>query len=187
MFDWLFLLCVLRSSTSAFENCKPVSISFNLVSAESALTRLPGWIPSNAFLLVCDWTKSVDQSRSMKEWLQRSFRLLCPRVFSPASAILKNEMTLGTRLSRPLIFGFWRNEHDQYKNPLASPMIIALQENIVRISFKRNAWEVASTSPSFKVFMASYLELLGADPELMYVVIFCRCRNIQKHRTISIF
>ena len=66
-------------------------------------------------------------------------------------------------------------------------MIIALQENIVRISFKRNAWEVASTSPSFKVFMASYLELLGADPELMYVVIFCRCRNIQKHRTISIF
>ena len=66
-------------------------------------------------------------------------------------------------------------------------MIIALQEKIVQISFKRNVWEVASTSPSFKVIMASYLELLGEDPELMYVIIFCRCQNKQKHRTISIF
>ena len=29
--------------------------------------------------------------------------------------------------SRPLIYGFWRNAHDQYTNPLARPLLIALQ------------------------------------------------------------
>ena len=35
--------------------------------------------------------------------------------------------------SRPLIYGFWRNAHDQYTNPLARPLLIALQ--VVRTSF----------------------------------------------------
>ena len=35
--------------------------------------------------------------------------------------------------SRPLINGFWRNAHDQYTNPLARPLLIALQ--VVRTSY----------------------------------------------------
>ena len=36
---------------------------------------------------------------------------------------------------RLLIYGFWRNAHDQYTNPLARPLLIALQvENIVWIA-----------------------------------------------------
>ena len=35
--------------------------------------------------------------------------------------------------SRPLIYGFWRDAHDHYTNPLARPLLIALQ--VVRTSF----------------------------------------------------
>ena len=34
---------------------------------------------------------------------------------------------------KPLIYGFWRNAHDQYTNLLARPLLIALQ--VVRTSF----------------------------------------------------
>ena len=34
----------------------------------------------------------------------------------------------------PLIFGLWRNAHDQYTNPLARPLMIALQ--VVRTLFR---------------------------------------------------
>ena len=35
---------------------------------------------------------------------------------------------------KPLIFGFWRNAHDQYTNPLTRLLMIALQ--VVRTSFE---------------------------------------------------
>jgi len=35
--------------------------------------------------------------------------------------------------SRPLIYGFWHNAHNQYTNPLARPLLIALQ--VVRTLF----------------------------------------------------
>ena len=42
-----------------------------------------------------------------------------------------NAMTL---FLEPLIFGLWRNAHDQYTNPLARPLMIALQ--VVRTLFR---------------------------------------------------
>ena len=48
--------------------------------------------------------------------------------------------------SRPLIYGFWRNGHDQYTNPLARPLLIALQ--VVRTSFGFHLKEcMGSSSP----------------------------------------
>ena len=48
--------------------------------------------------------------------------------------------------SRPLIYGFWRNEHDQYTNPLARPLLISLQ--VVRTSFGFHLREcMGSSSP----------------------------------------
>ena len=48
--------------------------------------------------------------------------------------------------SRPLIYGFWRNEHDQYTNPLLMALLIALQ--VVRPSFGFHVREcMGSSSP----------------------------------------
>ena len=48
--------------------------------------------------------------------------------------------------SRPLIYGFWRNAHDQYTNPLARPLLISLQ--VVRTSFGFHLREcMGSSSP----------------------------------------
>ena len=48
--------------------------------------------------------------------------------------------------SRPLIYGFWRNAHDQNTNPLARPLLISLQ--VVRTSFGFHLTEcMGSSSP----------------------------------------
>ena len=46
--------------------------------------------------------------------------------------------------SRRLIYGFWRNAHDQYTNPLARPLQIALQ--VVRTSFEFHLRECMGSS-----------------------------------------
>ena len=53
---------------------------------------------------------------------------------------------------RPLIYGFWRNAHDQYTNPLARPLLIALQ--VVRTSFGFHLRECmrSSSPPRIKRF-----------------------------------
>ena len=48
--------------------------------------------------------------------------------------------------TRPLICGFWRNAHDQYTNPLARPLLIALQ--VVRTSFGFHLRECMGSSLS---------------------------------------
>ena len=50
--------------------------------------------------------------------------------------------------SKPLIYGFWRNAHNQYTNPLARPLLIALQ--VVRTSFGSSfnrMYQMGSSSP----------------------------------------
>ena len=47
-------------------------------------------------------------------------------------------------LSKPLIFGFWRNAHDQYTYPLARPLMISLQ--VVRTSFAFHLRECMGSS-----------------------------------------
>ena len=48
--------------------------------------------------------------------------------------------------SRPLIYGFWRNAHDQNTNPMARPLLISLQ--VVRTSFGFHLREcMGSSSP----------------------------------------
>ena len=55
-----------------------------------------------------------------------------------------NAMTLFLEL---FIFGLWRNVHDQYTNPLARPLMIALQ--VVRTSYRFHLREcLRNTSPS---------------------------------------
>ena len=48
--------------------------------------------------------------------------------------------------SRPLVYGFWSNAHDQYTNPLARPLLIALQ--VVRTSFGFHLRECIRVSSS---------------------------------------
>ena len=61
-----------------------------------------------------------------------------------------------------LIYGFWRNTHDQYTNPLARPLLITLQ--VVRTSFGfhlRECMEVASPAPELNLSRASISERFG--------------------------
>ena len=46
--------------------------------------------------------------------------------------------------SKPLIYDFWRNAHDQYTSPLARPLLIALQ--VVRTSFGFHLRECTGSS-----------------------------------------
>ena len=58
-------------------------------------------------------------------------------------------------------YGFWRNAHDQYSNPLARPLLIACKLWEHRLDFiSENVWEVASITLIYSLTFSRKKELL---------------------------
>ena len=60
--------------------------------------------------------------------------------------------------SRPLIYGFSRSAHDQYTNPLARALLMALQ--VVRTSFGFHLRECMGSSPPCVVLILCFISMI---------------------------
>ena len=96
---------------------------------------------------------------------------------------------------RPLIYGFWRNAHDQYTNPLARPLLIALQ--VVRTSFGFHLRECMGSSfppPPYQtlskiwrwlVFFGCTYEAINSMQDLVHSWVVCKLL-FSKSRSLSL-